>query len=355
MPKTIKIPQQKTTLNNSGTLIQIREGLPDTVSTWKDAYFHFEVTTAPSSQKIQKLDIDQFIQFMIKEEGSDNRINWTPRLSKAFQTYLRNENRNGKRRWGDRTINRILAHLKTFAKWIHKLRPFPLSDPMGKIKLFSVGSGLEIERAITPGERRRILDAADLLLEIGGRSKDRNRYRKAERPKRKGYRPARNRAIVYLLIETGIRRQAVTLLNVGDVDIDKSVIRATEKGGVSHDYQISREGLSAIQRYLTDERTEDFTKWQSPALFLPAGTRTQSKGRFNVKMINNIWQQVCEMAGVKGKTPHSARHAMGKHIIEKTGNIAAVQRQLGHKNAVYSMQYARITAKELKEVIEDRE
>jgi hypothetical protein len=24
----------------------------------------------------------------------------------------------------------------------------------------------------------------------------------------------------------------------------------------------------------------------------------------------------------------------GKHIIEKTGNVAAVQRQLGHKNAV---------------------
>jgi hypothetical protein len=44
---------------------------------------------------------------------------------------------------------------------------------------------------------------------------------------------------------------------------------------------------------------------------------------------------------------------MSKHIIEKTGNIAAVQRQLGHKNATYSMQYARIT-KELLGVIDDR-
>jgi site-specific recombinase XerC len=45
---------------------------------------------------------------------------------------------------------------------------------------------------------------------------------------------------------------------------------------------------------------------------------------------------------------------MGRHIIEKTGNIAAVQRQLGHKNAAYSMQYARISERELGEVIEDR-
>jgi site-specific recombinase XerD len=51
---------------------------------------------------------------------------------------------------------------------------------------------------------------------------------------------------------------------------------------------------------------------------------------------------------------HSARHAMGKHIIERTGNIAAVQRQLGHKDAVYSMQYARITKQELLDVIDDR-
>ena len=57
---------------------------------------------------------------------------------------------------------------------------------------------------------------------------------------------------------------------------------------------------------------------------------------------------------MEGKSPHGARHAMGKHIIEKTGNIAAVQRQLGHKNAAYSMQYARITDEELGKVLEDR-
>lgn len=41
-------------------------------------------------------------------------------------------------------------------------------------------------------------------------------------------------------------------------------------------------------------------------------------------------------------------------IIERTGNVAAVQRQLGHRNAIYSMQYARITAEELGAVLEER-
>jgi site-specific recombinase XerC len=38
---------------------------------------------------------------------------------------------------------------------------------------------------------------------------------------------------------------------------------------------------------------------------------------------------------------------MGKHLIEKTGNLAAVQRQLGHTNPAYSMQYTRITMRNL--------
>jgi integrase len=54
-------------------------------------------------------------------------------------------------------------------------------------------------------------------------------------------------------------------------------------------------------------------------------------------MVNAIWNPVCEAAGVDGKTPHSARHAMGRHIMGKTGNVAAIQRQLGHKNATYSL------------------
>jgi len=67
-----------------------------------------------------------------------------------------------------------------------------------------------------------------------------------------------------------------------------------------------------------------------------------------------IWDEVCEVAGVEGKTPHLARRAMSKHIIEKTGNIAAVQRQLGHQNAAYSIQYANIIGEELRDAIDDR-
>jgi site-specific recombinase XerD len=345
---------QKATRNSSGALVRVPKEFPDALGWWAEQYFRFEVTTSSSSQKVQGRDIQLFISYMLNEEGRDERVAWSPRLSKAFQEHMRKELMDGHRRWSDRTVNRVMAHLKTFAKWIHKLRPFPLGNPMEKIRLQPLGTGLEVERALTVSERRKILDAADLLMEIGGRSRDRGRYRGTERPKRKGYRALRNRAIIYTLIETGMRRAAAAGIDRDQVDFKKKIIIVEEKGDIEHSYQISNEGLQAIRDYVERERSQDDDKWRSRALFLSPFTNPHGSGRLTAQVINDVWNEVLEIAGVENKTPHSARHAMGKHIMEKTGNVAAVQRQLGHKNAVYSMQYSRITADELREVINDR-
>ena len=125
--------------------------------------------TSVSSQKVQRRDLTLFRDFLLSECGSEERRFWTPRQSKAFKDSLKKISLGqGRRGYSDRTINRIMAHLKTFAKWVHKLKPFPLDNPMVKMKLLPVGTGLEVDRAITPAERRRILDAADSLPVAGG-------------------------------------------------------------------------------------------------------------------------------------------------------------------------------------------
>ena len=191
--------------------------------------------------------------------GSDDRSLWTSRLSRAFLDALHKElDADGSRRFSDWTIARIAAHLKTFAKWIHTLRPFRLGDPTEKLKTVLVGPGLEIERALTEIQRRKLLDAADHLPILGGRSHDRRRSKDVEfvdeRPRRKGYRPWRNRAIVYCLIETGMRRAAVCNLDLGEIDFEQKSVTVREKGGQTHRYKISKEGAKAINDYLREER-----------------------------------------------------------------------------------------------------
>jgi integrase len=139
----------------------------------------------------------------------------------------------------------------------------------------------------------------------------------------------------------------------GNPDFKTRTLSVREKGGLVHAYQISREGLQAIRNYIDKERDEDDLR-HFAALFLPASNNTNAKPRLSPQTINHAWNAVCHYAGVVGRTPHSARHAMGRHLVEKTGNIAAVQRQLGHKNAAYSMQYARITRAELNQKLDER-
>jgi hypothetical protein len=90
------------------------------------------------------------------------RMAWTSRLSRALQQHLRETlTPAGRRAWSDKTIVRILAHLKTFAKWVQTHQAFPLGNPMAALKLPTIGTGLEVERAVPPAERRRLVDAAD--------------------------------------------------------------------------------------------------------------------------------------------------------------------------------------------------
>ena len=151
-----------------------------------------------------------------------------------------------------------------------------------------------------------------------------------------------------------MRRAAVTRLDQAQVDLAGRRLMVVEKGGATHAYQISREGAQAIADYLVHERALDAAQWPASALFLAAATVSQGTGRLTVRVINTVWNAVCHVAQVQGRTPHSAQHAMGKHIIAKTGNIAAVQQQLGHRQAAYAMQYARSTPAELGRVLDDR-
>jgi integrase len=151
-----------------------------------------------------------------------------------------------------------------------------------------------------------------------------------------------------------MRRGAITRIKLVDVNMAKRVIAVQEKGGEVHKYHISKEGMKAIEDYIAHERGQDGASALS--LFLPAASVGIKNDHLSERTINNLWNQVREAAMVDAdKTPHSARHGMGKHIMEKTGNVSAIQRQLGHKNPAYSMQYARISSQELHDVLDDRE
>jgi len=151
-----------------------------------------------------------------------------------------------------------------------------------------------------------------------------------------------------------MRRAAVVALEESGIAWERGSLTVREKGGADQSYAISKQGLAALQDYVQHERPADAAAFPAAsAFFLPAGSRINSPGRMAANQVNLIWGAVCRLAGVTARSPHSARHAMGRRLLAATGNIAAVQRQLGHRNAGYSVQYTRVTEAELHQALEE--
>ena len=79
---------QNTARKNSGALLSWRAGEVDSLGWWVAQYFQHAVTTSPASQQVQRRDLGLFLRSMAAEEGTDQRIAWTPRLARAFQQHL---------------------------------------------------------------------------------------------------------------------------------------------------------------------------------------------------------------------------------------------------------------------------
>jgi site-specific recombinase XerC len=80
---------------------------------------------------------------------------------------------------------------------------------------------------------------------------------------------------------------------------------------------------------------------RSPALFLSAGDSARSTKRLAPRAVDGIWTEMDALVGIARRMPHSAWHTIDHHIMQETGNLAAVQRQLGRKCLDYSAEHAR--------------
>ena len=285
---------------------------------------------------------------MYRKSGSVKRLHWTPEISKKYYDKLRiTINREtGKRKWSVRTVFTKIAHLKSFAKWIHEIIPFPMGNPMRNINPTPPKKiGFKLDKALTIDETEEILNATDKMINESDLLKNNRR------------KPFRDRAIIYMLIETGMRRAAVTNLLYEDVDFENLKISVYEKGEQWAEIAMSKPAANALNDYLVNERNKDNRKLKSPYLFLPTNKNSKAKDKpgekseykLTPRSINVIWDFVCKGILKEHKGPHSARHAVGKMINEEKGpGDAAIA--LTHKDPATALLYSRITLDEIRDI-----
>ena len=172
------------------------------------------------------------------------------------------------------------------------------------------------DRAVEP------LSEADVRAMLGALDKSQVYRRPGQRPTNHSLATStRNRAIILLLLDTGLRATELCELTILHCDIKNRTLKVMGKGTKERILPFSPSTGQAIWRYLA---TRKDARMNEPLI---ASSQGRPLGRDDLRrLIANIGQR----AGVHGAYPHRFRHTFAINFLRNGGNAYALQMALGH-------------------------
>lgn len=227
-----------------------------------------------------------------------------------------------------KTIHNYWITLSSFYTWAQA--EFGLPSPMKGVRRPDYEEP-PVE-PFTQDEVERLLQACDYCAMA--RTQERRRFA-MRRPT-----GLRDRALILLLLDTGLRASELCALRVGDVDLKTGRVDVKHgaaggaKGGKGRVVYLGKNSRAQLWRYLS--KRSDVDDPQAP-LFL---------GKFNRPMRNTTLRQVIttlgEKAGVKKSHPHRFRHTFAITYLRSGGDLFTLQALLGHASLEMVQHYARV-------------
>ena len=149
----------------------------------------------------------------------------------------------------------------------------------------------------------------------------------------------RDRAILEVLYASGIRRAEVASLDLGDVDLERRIMRVTGKGNKQRTVLINEAAADAMRAYLGHRpRTND------PAFFI--GRRGE---RLGVRAVWEIVKTIERLSGlVVHATPHVMRHSFATHLLENGADLMTIKELLGHESLATTQIYTNVSVEHMR-------
>lgn len=167
---------------------------------------------------------------------------------------------------------------------------------------------------------------------------------------------ARNRAIVSVLIDTGIRRKELAGLRLCDIDPTLRLLVVLRKGNKWQQVPISREGFKPLHDYITKYRPTlaaiagNTVRRREDPVFL-----TEHGEAMNNNAISALFKRLQKRTGITEKqvSPHNCRRYMATTQLAAGRSPLDVQRQLGHTTLHMTNRYASLTTQHLQKSHEE--
>jgi integrase len=258
------------------------------------------------------------------------------------------------------TVNNHLASLSGFTSWVAAQAPrvFAAGHPAKGL------SGLALPplepRALSDTQVRSLKNLCDRLERLS-LMKGRQRHAGAGSvPVHAHVRPWRDRAVVFVLLSTGLRRQELVSVDLDQLEpADPQHLRVARRarlvgvrgmGGTQRTVFLSTDARYALADYLERERPRDAGP-VSTALWLSAATVGSRKqdGRLSGRAVNAILERIGRLHDaehadaqrhISPLRPHDLRHTFAFRLADATGADAyELERRLGHRSARYIARY----------------
>lgn len=153
----------------------------------------------------------------------------------------------------------------------------------------------------------------------------------------------RDRAIVELLLSSGIRVAELHGMKKSDVDYANLEFKVIGKGNKERTCYFNDVTKLWLQRYL-EERGDD----TCPFLWVQTKTYHGKRKQFGIHGIERMIRDTGRRAGVDKVHPHRFRHTFATTALNKGIPIEQVQQLLGHEKLDTTMIYAKVAKEDVK-------
>lgn len=255
-------------------------------------YLNTEKRVSEHTSTAYKKDIQTFLDFAVVDNVDDLK-ELTYQNIRGWIVELINNN------LSNRTVNRKLSSLRTFFKWAQK-NEIILSNPMLRIR------GPKQEKRLPEFVKEEEIESQELDSLFP-----------------EGFPGLRDRLIIELLYQTGIRLSE--LINLKEVDFDNEKIKVLGKRNKERIIPITTELSIQLREYLNNPIYKDanieyvFVTDKGNKMYPKFVYR---KVRYYLSMLTNLSK----------KSPHVLRHTFATHMLNNGAGLETLKEILGHAN-----------------------
>ncbi|MGB5987657.1 MAG: tyrosine-type recombinase/integrase [Desulfobacterales bacterium] len=156
----------------------------------------------------------------------------------------------------------------------------------------------------------------------------------------------RDRLVLEILYDTGIRRAEAAGIRLADLDLEGGYVRIHGKGDKERVVPVSQRLCDLIRTYIIGVRPAFVKNRDSGHLIL-----NRSGHKMAANGIYIIVKRCARIAGIKKNvTTHTFRHTCATHMLKNGAPVRHIQEMLGHESLESTQVYTRVTINDLKEI-----